>query len=92
MGDVRECVSIPVADASRAFQDLNEYVVSLDRIMSRIGTGGKDPQILLQYFSDRDVFRRIAWLRGVMGEALEDVIGEDEVDRIGEDSYVFGEE
>lgn len=82
-------VQLTVEDAIDAFRDLNEYVVSLDRILSRIGTGGQDPEILLNYMIDRDVFRRLTKLRAAVGDALESVLGEDEVDRIGEESYRY---
>ncbi|MFF7637303.1 hypothetical protein ACFZB9_29750 [Kitasatospora sp. NPDC008050] len=82
-------VEIPLADMVNAVRDLNEYVVSLDRILSRIGTGGKSPEILLQYIVDRNVLRRIADLRTVVCDALEDRIGEEAVDEIADGAYFY---
>ncbi|WP_237702777.1 hypothetical protein [Candidatus Protofrankia datiscae] len=84
-------MTIGVNDATDAFRDLNEFVVALDRIGSRIGSGSQDSTLLLKYVVDRDVGRRLARLRRVIGDALEDIFGEEEVDRIGEESYKFTE-
>ncbi|MBT2472335.1 hypothetical protein J7E97_31930 [Streptomyces sp. ISL-66] len=82
-------VEISLADAIQATRDLNEYVVSLDRILSRIGTGGKDPEILCDYVVDRKVMRRLANLRNVICTALEQQLGADAVDEIAEEAYFY---
>ncbi|OHV34178.1 hypothetical protein BCD49_24935 [Pseudofrankia sp. EUN1h] len=84
-----EQVTITLADAISAFRDLNEFVVSLDRIGSRIGGGNNSPDILYGYIVSHDVGPRLARLRRMLGDALESAIGEDEVDRIGESSYFY---
>ena len=82
-------VTVNLADAVEALRDLNEYVVSLDRILSRIGTGGHDPEILLDYVVDRNVMHRLAHLREVVGAALDAVSGKEEADQIAESSYRY---
>jgi hypothetical protein len=76
-------VTISLADAVSAVRDLNEYVVSLDRIGSRVGSGAA-PAILLAYITDHDVTTRLTRLRRVIADATEAVIGSDEVERIAE--------
>ncbi|WP_239313083.1 hypothetical protein [Frankia sp. Cj3] len=85
-------MTVGIGDAKDAFRDLNEFVVALDRIGSQIGNGDRDPALLFGYVVEHDVGRRLARLRRVVGDALEAVIGEDEVDRIGEESYKFTED
>ncbi len=87
-----DTVMIGIDDAIDAFRDLNEFVVALDRIGSRIGNGSREPALLFGYVVEHDVGRRLAHLRRVVGDALEAVIGEEEVDRIGEESYKFTED
>ncbi|WP_322748732.1 MULTISPECIES: hypothetical protein [unclassified Frankia] len=87
-----DTVMIGIDDAIDAFRDLNEFVVALDRIGSRIEGGGRDPALLFGYVVEHDMGRRLAHLRRVVGDALEAAIGEDEVDRIGEESYKFTED
>ncbi|WP_326566305.1 hypothetical protein VSH64_31085 [Amycolatopsis rhabdoformis] len=79
---------VPTADLVRVFGDLEELVVSLDRIMSRIGSGA-DPQILVDYLVDRSLFPRLARARGDLGDALAASLGEAEVERIAEGKYWF---
>ncbi|WP_241842174.1 hypothetical protein [Pseudofrankia sp. BMG5.36] len=81
-------MSISIADAVNAFRDLNELVVSFDRIGSRIGNG-RNPAILYGYVVDHDVTPRLARLREILGEALEEALSEEEVDQIGESSYFY---
>ncbi|WP_327254632.1 hypothetical protein [Streptomyces sp. NBC_01244] len=89
MGMRKGRVEISLADAIQATRDLNEYVVSLDRILSRIGTGGKDPEILCDYVVDRKVLRRLGNLRNVIGTALEQELGEEAVHEIAEEAYFY---
>lgn len=82
-----EYAKIPLLQAEDALQDLNEYVVCLDRILSRIGAGEAGADILLDYVVDRNVLRRLAELRTVLGDSLKEQVGEDRVDEIAEGSY-----
>lgn len=83
-----DTVSIPVKDLLRVFKDLEEYVVSLDRILSRIQSGG-DPAILVKYVSQRDIFRRIAQDRYRLVELLAPIVGQEELEQVAEEAYVF---
>lgn len=82
-------VSLPLVDALRLLADVNEFVVSLDRIRSRIAFGGADPQILVDYVVDREVFQRLAEARRRLVEMVVPVIGEDGLEEIGESGYVY---
>ncbi|QES49825.1 hypothetical protein DEJ50_20375 [Streptomyces venezuelae] len=84
-----DSVEMSLSDAIVAARDLNEYVVSLDRILSRIGTGGQDPEILVRYIVDRDVRTRLAEMRNVICTALESRLGEERVDEICEEAYFY---
>ncbi|WP_258341727.1 hypothetical protein [Saccharopolyspora gregorii] len=88
--DGRWCVTLSGDRAVEALRDTNEFVVSLDRILSRIGAGGEDPRLLVDYVVDRNVLRRLAELRATLGDALEDVLGADSVDEIAESAYRYG--
>ena len=88
MSEPEKYVKIALEDMVTLFGDAEEYVVSLDRILSRIGAG-RDPEILLNYVVDRQVFQRIAHARQVLAGALEEVVGVDEVERIAESRYRY---
>lgn len=82
-------VKIPLADAIEAAKDLNEYVVCLDRIFSRLGTGEYRPEILADYMADRQVMQRLARLREKVFDALEVAIGIDEAEKVAEEAYFY---
>jgi len=90
MGDQVKVVEVPTDDLLAAFRDLEEYVVSLDRILSRIDFGG-DPSLLARYVSDRDVFRRLAKARARLTDLLEPVVGSDSLDRVAEEAYKYSD-
>lgn len=69
--------------------DLNEYVVCLDRIMSRLGTGQYSPQILADYISGRDVMYRMALLREFVCDSLEEKIGSEAMEELMENGYFY---
>ncbi|WP_369233804.1 hypothetical protein AB5J56_18210 [Streptomyces sp. R21] len=77
--------SIPVelAGFTTLFQDLEEYVVSLDRVLSRIGAG-EDPRILLEYVVEYGLPARLARARGFVGDSLEEIIGAAALEEIAE--------
>ncbi|MER5751630.1 hypothetical protein [Streptomyces sp. NPDC002088] len=77
--------SIPVelAGFTDLFRDLEEYVVSLDRVLSRIGAG-EDPHILLEYVVEYGLPARLARAREFVGDSLESVIGADALEEIAE--------
>jgi hypothetical protein len=75
-------------DLTRVFADLEEVVVSLDRILSRIGAGAA-PDILVRFVVERDLRVRLARDRTVVGDALAGVIGEEAVEEIAEAQYRY---
>ncbi|MFG5717970.1 hypothetical protein [Streptomyces murinus] len=80
--------SLGAEDALLLFRDLEEYVVSLDRILSRLATGA-DPAILADYPVDRRVAARPARARGTVGDALEAVIGAEALEDIAEGVFRY---
>ncbi|WP_225801396.1 hypothetical protein [Streptomyces sp. NK15101] len=65
------------------FRDLEEYVISFDRILSRIGAG-QDPRILLEYVVENGLRARLARARGFVGDSLEEVIGAEALEDIAD--------
>jgi hypothetical protein len=84
-------VKLSVEDAASIFRDLEEYVVSLDRIISRIGSG-IDPAILVDYLAERRVPARLASVRELLGDKLEAEIGEEELEIIAESAFRYSDE
>ncbi|MEU5863734.1 MULTISPECIES: hypothetical protein [unclassified Nonomuraea] len=82
-------VTLRLPDAIELFSDLNEFVVSLDRIRSRIAFADASPQILVDYMVDRELFQRLAKWRGLLGDAVEAVIGDERLEEIAEEGYVY---
>ncbi|BBC91954.1 hypothetical protein [Streptomyces griseofuscus] len=80
--------SLSAEDALLLFRDLEEYAVSLDRIMSRLAAGA-DPAILADYLVDRRVAARLARARGTVGDALEAVIGAEALEDIAEGVFRY---
>ncbi|MGW4876479.1 hypothetical protein ACWEPI_07945 [Streptomyces sp. NPDC004262] len=77
--------SIPVemAGFTDLFRDLEEYVVSLDRVLSRIGAGA-DPRLLLDYVVEYEIPSRLARAREFVGDSLERAIGAEALEKIAE--------
>jgi hypothetical protein len=83
-------VPVDLQTLMRLFADLEEYVVSLDRILSRIGSGA-DSGILLNYVVERDVFRRLATTRMVITQILDGVVDEYELEEIAESTFKYSD-
>lgn len=81
-------VSLPLTEAVELFCDLEEFVVSLDRILSRIDYGANS-DILLDYLVNRQVFQRLARARELLGDLVESAIGEERVDDLAEGVYRY---
>ncbi|GAA0613517.1 hypothetical protein HPO96_26740 [Kribbella sandramycini] len=86
----RTSVEVPLEDLLSVFGDLEEYVVSLDRILSRVSFGG-DPAVLVGYVADRDVFRRVAFARRRLTELLEPVVDPEVLDRVAGEAYIYSD-
>jgi hypothetical protein len=82
-------VVLPTEVVIDAARDLNEYVVCLDRIFSRLGTGNYDPEILANYLVEHRVSQRLAQLREKVFDALDEAVGAEESERIAEESYFY---
>lgn len=76
--------------AMSLFLDLEEYTVSLDRIMSRIN-GGADPEILLNYVLDRMVASRMSHARTFVGDVIAVHIGEEALEEAAEGAYKYSD-
>jgi hypothetical protein len=84
-----QMIGLSKSDMIDALRDLNEYVVCLDRIGSRLATGDYDFRILSDYIIDRKVAPRLAGLRRKIADALEATIGVEATDLIAEESYAY---
>ncbi|MEW2161034.1 hypothetical protein AB0950_38315 [Streptomyces sp. NPDC007189] len=78
-----QSISVELAGFTDLFRDLEEYVVSLDRILSRIGAG-EDPRVLLEYVVEYGLPARLARAREFVGDSLERVIGAEALEEIAE--------
>jgi hypothetical protein len=81
-------VTLDGETALRIFVDLEEFVVSLDRILSRIGRGA-DPEILVDFFVERRVFQRLALARRDVTEAVEQYVDSAVLDELAESGYKY---
>ncbi|MFE6506351.1 hypothetical protein ACFVDI_02070 [Nocardioides sp. NPDC057767] len=84
-------VEVDLEGALELFLDLNEWVVSFDRIGSRIADG-YDPQIQDEYVTKSDMTRRLAKHRRLIGELVEAAIGADRLEELAESTPVYGDE
>lgn len=71
-------IRLPLDEAVAVLLDLNEFVVSLDRLGSRVGSGTADEYTVGKFIFDWDVMRRLARARGVIGVALDEQLSEEE--------------
>ena len=86
-GGIKQC-QLTVDEAIQVATDLNEFVVALDQIFSRIAFGQANSDLLMSYISERNVPQRLASARSTTSSTLsEPVIGQEASDRIGEEGY-----
>ncbi|MFF8974058.1 hypothetical protein [Streptomyces sp. NPDC014995] len=78
-----QSIQVDLAGFTELFRDLEEYVVSLDRVLSRIGAG-EDPNILVEYVVEHSLPARLARAREFVGDSLENVIGAEALEKIAE--------
>ncbi|MEW2303823.1 hypothetical protein AB0958_28305 [Streptomyces sp. NPDC006655] len=76
-------IPVDLAGFTDLFRDLEEYVVSLDRVLSRIGAGA-DPRVLLDYVVEYEIPARLARAREFVGNSLEEAIGAEALEEIAE--------
>lgn len=71
-------IRIPLAEAVAVLQDLNEFVVSLDRLGSRQASGTADEHTVGTFIDDWDVARRLARVRHVISVALDEQLSKED--------------
>ncbi|MFD8008756.1 hypothetical protein [Streptomyces sp. NPDC058955] len=71
-------IRLPLDEAVAVLRDLNEFVVSLDRLGSRQASGTADAHTVGTFVADWDVARRLAHARHVIGLALDAQLSEEE--------------
>ncbi|MGW6392171.1 hypothetical protein ACWFR1_17095 [Streptomyces sp. NPDC055103] len=72
-------IRMPLSEAVAVLRDLNEFVVSLDRLGSRQASGTADDRTVGTFVRDWNVARRLADARGVIGAALDEQLSEEEI-------------
>ncbi|MEV0269693.1 hypothetical protein AB0H43_13005 [Hamadaea sp. NPDC050747] len=84
-------VSIPLTRAIEAARDLENIVISLDRIGSHIGSGTADAQTLDRFMTEWLVGPRLSRVRMDLWNAVAREIGEEAVEEIAEAVPCFPE-
>ncbi|MFD8693589.1 hypothetical protein [Kitasatospora purpeofusca] len=88
-------VRVPLSEVVAVLQDLNEFVVSLDRLGSRQACGTADDYTVGKFIADWDVARRLAHARRVISVVLDEQLSEEEnaeIDSLCEQGRFFGTE
>ncbi|MFJ4890268.1 hypothetical protein ACIP5U_09955 [Streptomyces sp. NPDC088788] len=86
-------VRLPLDDVLTVLRDLNEFVVSLDRIGARQASGTADDSTVGAFVTEWDVARRLARARRVIGVALDAQLSTEEnaeIDALCEEGRFFG--
>lgn len=87
-------IRMPLGEVVAILRDLNEFVVSLDRIGSRQASGTADDRTVGKFVADWDVARRLARARRVISVALEEQLSEvenAEIDALCDQGRFYGE-
>lgn len=85
---------IPLDQAIAVLFDLNEFVVSLDRLGSRQAAGTADASTVGEFVADWDVTRRLARARQVLSAALDEQLSEEEnlaIEAAGDRGRFYGD-
>ncbi|MGW2705370.1 hypothetical protein [Streptomyces sp. NPDC001340] len=86
-------IRMPLNEVVAVLQDLNEFVVSLDRLGSRQASGTADECTVGKFIVDWDVARRLASARRVISVALDAQLSEEdnaEIDALCEQGRFYG--
>ncbi|MFD8913273.1 hypothetical protein [Streptomyces sp. NPDC059575] len=86
-------IRIPLDEAVAVLRDLNEFVVSLDRLGSRQASGTADDRTVGTFIADWDVARRLARARHVISAAMDAQLSEEgnaEIDALCEQGRFYG--
>ncbi|MFI6360905.1 hypothetical protein ACIBJF_52440 [Streptomyces sp. NPDC050743] len=71
-------IRLPLNEIVAVLQDLNEFVVSLDRLGSRQASGTADEHTVGTFIADWDVARRLARARHIISVALDEQLSEED--------------
>ncbi|WP_127503355.1 hypothetical protein [Actinoplanes solisilvae] len=82
-------VSIPLDRAVEVARLMESIVASLDRIGSRQAAGDGDARTLDRFVTEWLVGPRLSRARGVLWDAIAEVVGEEEVEAIAESTPHF---
>ncbi|MEV5571807.1 hypothetical protein AB0L06_17290 [Spirillospora sp. NPDC052269] len=86
-------IRMPLDEVVAVLRDLNEFVVSLDRLGSRQASGTADDHTVGEFIADWDVARRLARARRVISVALDAQLSEEdnaEIDALCEQGRFYG--
>ncbi|GAA2268559.1 hypothetical protein GCM10010415_37870 [Streptomyces atrovirens] len=86
-------IRIPLDEVVAVLRDLNEFVVSLDRLGSRQASGTADERTVGAFIADWDVARRLARARRVISVALDAQLSEEdnaEIDALCDQGRFYG--
>ena len=86
-------IRMPLNEVVAVLQDLNEFVVSLDRLGSRKASGTADEHTVGKFIADWDVARRLSRARRVIGVALDAQLSEEdnaEIDALCDQGRFYG--
>ncbi|SEE66754.1 hypothetical protein SAMN05216532_8261 [Streptomyces sp. 2231.1] len=86
-------IRMPLSEVVAVLQDLNEFVVSLDRLGSRQASGTADECTVGTFIADWDVARRLARARRVISVALDTQLSEEdnaEIDALCDQGRFYG--
>lgn len=71
-------IRVPLDSAVAVLRDLNEFVVSLDRLGSRMASGTADEHTVGTFVADWDVARRLSRARDVLSAAMDRQLSEED--------------
>ncbi len=78
-------VAVPLGEAIEMARTLHGIVASLDHLSSRVSSGDADAETFQELMRDWVITPRLAGVRGVLWQALSEVIGEQAVDELLEE-------
>lgn len=86
-------IRIPLNEVVAVLQDLNEFVVSLDQLGSRMAFGTADEHTIGKFIVDWEVARRLSRARRVLSVALDGQLSEEdnaEIDALCDQGRFYG--
>ncbi|TCR26831.1 hypothetical protein [Streptomyces sp. BK205] len=86
-------IRMPLSEVVAILRDLNEFVVSLDRLGSRQASGSADAHTVGTFIADWNVAPRLARARRVISLALDAQLSEEEnaeIDALCDQGHFYG--